>query len=136
MPGRRGYDPAFGYDRGFQGGARGYDRPFRGGRYDRGFGRGRYDAPYAGLGPDYEPVPFPFVPFGYDPMMGPMAWSVPPAYGPWTGGAGRGPDRGPRVPPRRSPTYGRGGDRALRAWADRYGYDVEYSIPPRPWPRR
>ena len=125
MPGRRGYDPGFGYDRGFRAGPRGYDR---------GFGRGRYDAPY-GLGPDYGPVPFPFVPFGYDPMMGPMAWSVPPAYGPW-GGGGPGYDRPPRVPPRRSPTYGRGGDRALRAWADRYGYDVEYSIPPRPWPRR
>ena len=126
MPGRRGYDPGFGYDRGFRAGPRGYDR---------GFGRGRYDAPY-GLGPDYGPVPFPFVPFGYDPMMGPMSWPLP--YGAEMGGARPGfrYDRDHRVPPRQSPAYGRGGDRALRAWAERYGYDVEFSIPPRHRPRR
>ena len=124
---RRGY----GYDREFP---RGYDRGFRGGppnRYDRAFGRrdGGYSGPMAF-------TPFPFVPFGYDPMMGPMSWPMP--YGANMGAASPGfrYDRGYRVPPRQSPTYGRGGDRALRAWAERYGYDVEFSIPPRHRPRR
>lgn len=40
----------------------------------------------------------------------------------------------PRRSPRESPAYGRGGDRALRRWAERYGYDIEYSIPPRDYP--
>ena len=39
------------------------------------------------------------------------------------------------VPPRQSPLYGRGGDRALREWARRRGYDVEHTIRPR-LPRR
>jgi hypothetical protein len=81
-------------------------------------------------------TPFPSIPFGYDPMMGPMSWQMP--YGAGMGPAPRGfrYDRGYRVPPRQSPAYGRGGDRAVRAWAERYGYDVEFSIPPRPRPRR
>ncbi|HEX8452594.1 MAG TPA: hypothetical protein VF647_10885 [Longimicrobium sp.] len=128
MPYRHGYDRGYGYDRGFRGGPRGYDR-----------GQGRYDRGYQGAPPrpDYgPPVPFPFVPFGWDPMMGPMAWPMLP-YGA-EGMPAPGPryDRGYHIPPRRSPAYGRGGDRALRAWADRYGYDVEFSIPPRPRPRR
>lgn len=41
-----------------------------------------------------------------------------------------------RLPPRRSPTYGRGGDEALREWARRRGYDVEYTIHPRHGRRR
>jgi len=124
MPHGHGYDR--GYGRGFGGGARGYDR-----------GPGRYDRGYQGAPPRPDhgpPVPFPFVPFGWDPMMGPMAWPMLP-YGA-EGAPGPRYDRGYRVPPRRSPAYGRGGDRALRAWADRYGYDVEFSIPPRLRPRR
>jgi hypothetical protein len=39
------------------------------------------------------------------------------------------------VPPRQSPLYGRGGDRALREWARQRGYDVEHTIQPR-LPRR
>jgi hypothetical protein len=39
------------------------------------------------------------------------------------------------VPPRQSPLYGRGGDRALREWARQRGYDVEHIIRPR-LPRR
>ncbi|HEU0013421.1 MAG TPA: hypothetical protein VFQ45_07040 [Longimicrobium sp.] len=44
-------------------------------------------------------------------------------------------DREMRVPPRQSPTYGRGGDRAVREWAARQGYGVEGTIQPRrgPW---
>ena len=42
----------------------------------------------------------------------------------------------PRTPPRQSPLYGRGGDRALRQWARSRGYDVEHTIRPRPGPRR
>jgi len=121
MPYGHGYDRGYGYDCGFRGGPRGYDRGYRG----------------APPRPDYgPPVPFPFVPFGWDPMMGPMAWPMLP-YGA-EGMPAPGPryDRGYHVPARRSPAYGRGGDRALRAWADRYGYDVEFSIPPRPRPRR
>jgi hypothetical protein len=53
------------------------------------------------------------------------------------GGYGRdyGP-AGPRTPPRQSPLYGRGGDRALRQWARERGYDVDYTIQPRLGPRR
>lgn len=43
------------------------------------------------------------------------------------------PQRG--VPPRQSPLYGRGGDRAVREWARQRGYDVEHTIRPR-LPRR
>jgi hypothetical protein len=124
-----GYGRDFGYDRGFRGGPRG--------GYDRGFARGRYDRAYGAEG-GFAPSPFPFVPFGYDPMMGPMSWPMPLPYGANMRAAnpGFGYDRGYRVPPRRSPAYGQGGDRALRAWADRFGYDVEFSIPPRHRPRR
>ncbi len=40
------------------------------------------------------------------------------------------------VPPWQSPLYGRGGDRAVREWARRRGYDVEHTIQPRLGPRR
>jgi hypothetical protein len=110
------------YDRGGRRG-RGYDGGF--GRYDRGYPAG--PAPRQGLGAEFgPPLPFPFVPFGYDPVMGQTAWPPYPYHG-----VAPGHDRDDRVPPRRSPAYGRGGDRALRAWAERYGYDVEFSIPPR-----
>lgn len=48
---------------------------------------------------------------------------------------GHGPREG-RVPPRQSPLYGRGGDRAVREWARSRGYDVEFTIQPRLGPRR
>jgi hypothetical protein len=41
-----------------------------------------------------------------------------------------------RTPPRQSPLYGRGGDRAVREWAQRQGYHVESTIQPRLGPRR
>ncbi|HEX7051895.1 MAG TPA: hypothetical protein VF188_16935 [Longimicrobiales bacterium] len=41
----------------------------------------------------------------------------------------------PRLPPEQSPTYGRGGDRAIRRWAQRHGYDAGYVITPRHRPR-
>ncbi|HEX6041426.1 hypothetical protein [Longimicrobium sp.] len=41
-----------------------------------------------------------------------------------------------RMPPRQSPLYGRGGDRAVREWARGRGYDVEHTIQPRLGPRR
>ncbi|MDQ3607133.1 MAG: hypothetical protein M3418_13220 [Gemmatimonadota bacterium] len=42
----------------------------------------------------------------------------------------------PRRRPEESPTYGRGADRAVRRWAQRYGYDIEYGIQPRTRPSR
>lgn len=36
-----------------------------------------------------------------------------------------------RRPPEESPTYGRGGDRAVQRWAQRYGYDLTYRVEPR-----
>jgi hypothetical protein len=39
------------------------------------------------------------------------------------------------VPPRQSPLFGRSGDDAVRRWAERYGYDFELTVRPRP-PRR
>ena len=111
------------YDGGIR---RGYDRGVQ--RYDGSF-RGR-PAPWQRPGAAFAaPPPFPYAPFGFDPMMGPMAWPMPYGYG---YAAGPRYDRAFRTPPRQSPAYGRGGDRALRAWAERYGYDVEFSIPPRP----
>lgn len=56
-------------------------------------------------------------------------------YGPRYGGD-YGAPRPQRVPPRQSPLYGRGGDRAVREWARGRGYDVEYTIQPRLGPRR
>jgi hypothetical protein len=98
---------------------------------------------------------------GWDPLMGfvpyqdtPRAWSyglaedarryehdyyrgnVAHRYG---GDYGRRPAYRPRehhVAPRQSPLYGRGGDRAVREWARERGYDVGYTIQPRPGPRR
>lgn len=39
-------------------------------------------------------------------------------------------DRAYRRPPEESPTYGRGGDEAVRQWARRRGYDTEFEIRP------
>lgn len=51
-------------------------------------------------------------------------------------GPPRGYDRDHGMPPRQSPLYGRGGDRAVREWARSRGYDVEHTIRPRLGPRR
>jgi len=37
----------------------------------------------------------------------------------------------PRRRPEQSSTYGSGGDREVRRWARRYGYDMGYTIRPR-----
>jgi hypothetical protein len=64
--------------------------------------------------------------FGWGGMEG-WGW---PAYDPV--GLGPYPDQpGPRRSPRESTAYGRGGDEAARRWAERYGYDIEFSIRPR-----
>jgi hypothetical protein len=89
-----------------------------------------------GLGAEFGP-PLPF-PFGYDPSMGPLGAMAPMGL-PYVPPAPRrryDESFHREHPPRMSPAYGRGGDRALRAWADRFGYDVEFSIPPRRGPRR
>ncbi|MEW5930082.1 MAG: hypothetical protein AB1941_21715 [Gemmatimonadota bacterium] len=69
---------------------------------------------------------------------GPWAWAPYVGMGTWTsapfpprGYPADGLDRERRVPPEESPAYGRGGDRMVRQWARRYGYDFEYRIPPR-----
>ena len=142
---------------------RGYDAGMRGG-YDRewteevAFGR------EPGMpGPMF--TPFGWDPMlrwsGWDPLMGfvpyqdaPREWSyglaedyrrydhdfyrgnVAHRYG---GDYGYSRDYGPRegrVPPRQSPLYGRGGDRAVREWARSRGYDIDHTIQPRLGPRR
>jgi hypothetical protein len=96
-------------------------------RYDyelrRRAGGGRYDAPgpWTGWYPGAYGAGAPM--FGF---AGMEAWGWPP-YAP----IGRGePPRSPRRRPRESAAYGRGGDQAVRRWAERYGYDIEYSIRP------
>ena len=158
--GGRGYGRDYGARGGPVGGGGRYDAGMRGG-YDRGWTEsmayGREPGRMGG-------APGVFTPFGWDPMMrwsgwdplmgfipyqdSPQAWSYGLAEdyrryghdyyrGNTTGGYGadyRGPGYG-RVPPRESPLYGRGGDRAVREWARRRGYDVEHTIRPR-LPRR
>jgi hypothetical protein len=125
-PQGRGYDARYarGYDAGWRGGERGHGR--RG--YDAGYGRGGYGT---GYGPDATGwLPFAFTPFAWDPMLGWAGWGGGMGYVPWSGGPGPRPE--PRhVDPRQSPAYGRGGDQALRRWAERYGYDFEMTIRPR-----
>jgi len=139
-----------------------YDSGIRG-RYDRewtegvAFGRG------PGMGMNGAGM---FTPFGWDPMLRWSGWDplmgfVPYQDAPreWSYGLAEDyrryghdyfRDRGPRsydrgyegggpprlLPPRRSPLYGRGGDRGLREWARAHGYDVEHTIQPRPGRRR
>lgn len=142
------------YDAGVRGG---YDR---GWTEDVGYGRepGMMGGPGAF-------APFGWDPMmrwsGWDPLMGfvpyqdtPRQWSYGLAddytrydheyyRGNTAGGYGRdyhptrGYDRDPPqgTPPRQSPLYGRGGDRAVREWARSRGYDVEHTIRPR-LPRR
>jgi len=122
------------YDREFRG-RPGYDRGYRAAPYDRGYRPAAYDRGYGPPPPrgwNSYAAAFPVIPFGYDPMMGPLGWPAPSPYGAGMYGLGHQPP----TPPRESSTYGRGGDRALREWAGRNGYDVEYSIAPRRGPRR
>lgn len=84
----------------------------------------QYDGPYYGM--PYGPT------WGYDPGFyagySPAGWPYTPTYG-WAPGPRY--DRPFRTPPERSPTYGRGGDEAVRRWARSHGYDAEYEIQPR-----
>lgn len=139
------------YDRGMRGYGREYGRGYdRGG--GRGYDRGWEDSMAYGRTPGL-PGPGSFAPFGWDPMMRWGGWDPALGFVPymdtperWAYGLPqdarydheyyRGYDRDRPVPPRESPTYGRGGDRALRAWARSRGYDVEDTIRPRMRGRR
>jgi hypothetical protein len=117
-------------------GGRGASRPYdeyaggyagpRGGhtRYDRDFGR--YFTPVPGA------AGYPSARWGWGPI-GWAAWGPGMELSPFAGVPYH--DFGEPYPPRRrpeeSPTYGRGGDRAVRRWASRYGYDEGYEIHPR-----
>lgn len=84
---------------------RSYDYGYGGyGRPDRGIYRGPYRRGYGGWAA-YEPQ-------GTERYR----WSY---------------DRPLRRPPERSPSYGRGGDRAAREYARSHGYDAGYPILPR-----
>lgn len=62
--------------------------------------------------------------YGWGWWGGGWGWPTDPAlYGP-------APMRPPRRPPRDSPAFGRYGDEYARAWARRYGYDLEMTIQP------
>ena len=163
--GRR-YGREFGGRQGpVHGRGRGYDAGMRGG-YDRGWSEEMAYGRQTGMGMMNGPgmfTPFGWDPMlrwaGWDPLAGfvpyqdsPREWSyglaedgrryghddyrgnVAHRYG---GDYGRGyhpPQQ--RMPPRQSPLYGQGGDRALREWAASRGYDVGYTIQPRLGPRR
>ncbi len=94
-----------------------YDRPYPPRPTDARAWAGWYSDPW-GLSPYYP--------------LGGWAWPsaayVPVGYGrlPYDYGY----DYTPRRRAEESPTYGRGGDEAARRWAQRYGYDIEYSMPP------
>ncbi|HEX2205913.1 MAG TPA: hypothetical protein VHG91_21540 [Longimicrobium sp.] len=131
----RGYAGRVGYDRAYGGGG-GYDRGYRrGGGWDAGYG----DVPNGGYGTGdgqdfpYDATgwaPFTLSPLAWDPVLGWAGWGPGTGYVPM-GYPGRYPRDEPRVPPRQSPLYGRGGDRALERWAQRYGYEFERTIRPR-----
>lgn len=131
-----------------------YDRPIRG-RHPADYDRGWREEVAYGRAPGLA-GPGPFTPFGWDPMMRWGGWDPALGFVPyvdtperWAYGLaddgrydhayyrGRdavayGGDHDRPVPPRESPLYGRGGDRALREWARSRGYDVEHTIRPRP----
>ncbi len=160
----RGYAQEFGGRRGPDG-SRGYDAGMRG-RYDRGWTEDVAYGREPGMpnGPGMF-TPFGWDPMlrwsGWDPLMGfipyqdvPREWSYGLAedyrrydHDDYRGNVAHGyggdyrgrPERRPEpqgVPPRQSPLYGRGGDRAVREWAASRGYDVGYTIQPRLGPRR
>lgn len=148
---------------GYGAGAGRYDAPLRG-RYDRGWTQEMAYGREPGMavhGPGMF-TPFGWDPMlrwaGWDPIAGfvpyqdaPRQWSYGLAedarryeHDDYRGGTGyryggdyprpHPPEH--RMPPRQSPLYGRGGDRAVQAWARSRGYDVGYAIQPRPGPRR
>jgi hypothetical protein len=112
-----------------------YDDRYRGARdrSTRAGGRhageyGRYFTPFPG------DAGYPSARWGW----GPMGWAgdVGPEMGLWPAPGARGPaggayDREVRRPPRESSSYGRAGDREIRRWAGRYGYDIDHTIRPR-----
>jgi hypothetical protein len=161
MP-NRGYGRDFGGRRGHGvGNGRRYDAGMRGG-YDRGWTE---EMAY-GREPGAMNGPGMFTPFGWDPMLRWTGWDPLMGFVPyqdtprrWSyglaedarryehdyfrgntahrygGDYGRG-YREQRTPPRQSPLYGRGGDRAVREWAAEHGYRVDRTIQPRLGPRR
>jgi hypothetical protein len=110
-------------------------------RYDSGYrrsGRARTEQDrYAGdygryFTPDPGDAGYPSARWGW----GPIGWAGTDMVGMglWPGAGGPRGETG-REPPRRDPresrAYGRGGDRELRRWAQRYGYDFDHTIRPR-----
>jgi hypothetical protein len=88
---------------------------------------GRYGTPFPGA------AGYPSARWGWGPI-GWAAWGPGMEMSPFAGVpyyAGYGEPYQPRRRPEESPTYGRGGDRAARRWAARYGYDEAYEIQPR-----
>ncbi len=107
----------------------GYDISYRrrGRRYDRDYDAdfGRYLSPLPGA------QGYPAARWGW----GPIGWGM---WSGWDTGVDPAPGYGfgggyepPHARPEESPTYGRGGDQAIRGWSRRYGYDMEYTIRPR-----
>jgi hypothetical protein len=102
----------------------GYGRRRRTGRYESRDYRAT-QAPFPGWYPGAYWAGAPM--FGWGGMEG-WGW---PAYGA-VGPSWYPQDFQPRRrSPRESAAYGRGGDEAARRWAQRYGYDIEFSIRPR-----
>ncbi|CAN5638185.1 hypothetical protein BH23GEM3_BH23GEM3_00990 [soil metagenome] len=120
-------------------------------RYDRSYGskrprRARGIPPEGGYDADYgryaTPFPgaagYPSARWGWGPL-GWAGWGPGMGFWPYAAMPGYGApaygfdyeDRQPRRRPEESPTYGTGGDQALRRWGNRYGYDFAYSIQPR-----
>lgn len=95
-------------------------------RYDEYGGDYRmYGAPFAGW--------YPGAFWGGAPMYGWGAWGGAFDWPPYPAASGYGAyDREYRRArrPDESPAYGSAGDRAARRWAERYGYDVEYTVRP------
>lgn len=93
--------------------------------------RTRYGWDYAPPGGRYfSPLPgaqgYPEARWGWNPI----SWMM------WPGPGAAGYDleefyQAPRRPPRESPTFGRGGDRAARRWSQHHGYEIEGTIRPR-----
>jgi len=88
---------------------------------------GRYGTPFPGAA-GFSSARWGWGPIGWagwGPGMEFWPYADVPAYGMPTG------RRTPRRRPEQSPTYGSSGDREVRRWAQRYGYDMGYTIRPR-----
>jgi hypothetical protein len=119
-----GYDERPGRTYGRQ---RGYDRRegFAASRYDQELGR--YGTPFPGA------AGYPGARWGWGPV-GWAGWGPGLEFWPYADAAGYGFAGGfpePRRRPEESPTYGAAGDRAVRRWAQRRGYDLPYEVQPR-----